>query len=151
MPVHLETLTVTNFTSKECPAMCQRLRASQPQPKQPLIFFGTLFGRPSPTRQCHARAVLKPQSSVLIIAERGEVKVVQNCAHASSAQVRKVHVLMLPSFMKGGDIFLLYLGFLNVAWVIRRPQACLQRCGVFFSHTPNEAKASAVMTSTISS
>ena len=25
---------------------------------------------------------------------------------------------MLPSFMKGGDIFLLYLCFANVAWVI---------------------------------
>ena len=57
---------------------------------------------------------------------------------------------MLPSFMKGGDIFLLYLCFSNVAWVMCRSQACLQRCGVFFSQTPNEAKASAVMTSTIS-
>ena len=34
------------------------------------------------------RAVLKPQSSVLIIAERGEVKVVKSCARARSAQVR---------------------------------------------------------------
>ena len=60
------------------------------------------------------------------------------------------HVLMLPSFMKGGDIFLLYLCFSNVAWVMCRSQTCLQRCGVFFSQTPNEAKASAAMTSTIS-
>ena len=36
----------------------------------------------------HMRAVLKPQSSVLIIAERGEVKVVKSCARARSAQVR---------------------------------------------------------------
>ena len=53
-------------------------------------------------------------------------------------------VLMLPSFMKGGDIFLLYLCFSNVAWVMCRSQACLRRCGIFFSQTPNEAKASAV-------
>ena len=36
----------------------------------------------------HLRAVLKPQSSVLIIADRGEVKVVKSCARARSAQVR---------------------------------------------------------------
>ena len=36
----------------------------------------------------HMRAVLKPQSSVLIIADRGEVKVVKSCARARSAQVR---------------------------------------------------------------
>ena len=36
----------------------------------------------------YVRAVLKPQSSVLIIAERGEVKVVKSCARARSAQVR---------------------------------------------------------------
>ena len=36
----------------------------------------------------HMRAVLKPQSSVLIIAEQGEVKVVKSCARARSAQVR---------------------------------------------------------------
>ena len=34
---------------------------------------------------------------------------------------------MLPSFMKGGDILLLYLCFSNVAWVMCRSQACLQK------------------------
>ena len=68
----------------------------------------------------HLRAVLKSQSLVLIIAERGEVKVVKSCARkerASAAQgTRKVTVPKgLPSFMKGGDIFLLYLCFSNVA------------------------------------
>ena len=36
----------------------------------------------------YMRAVLKPQSSVIIIAEQGEVKVVKSCARARSAPVR---------------------------------------------------------------
>ena len=79
-------------------------------------------------------------------------QVVRKCGprDAQGYSFEGFHVLMVPSFMKGGDIFLLYLCFSNVAWVFCRSQACLQRRGVFFSQTPNEAKASAVMTSTVS-
>ena len=47
-------------------------------------------------RQGHVRAVLKPQSSVYIFAERGEVKVVESCARARSAQVRPKGRARLP-------------------------------------------------------
>ena len=60
------------------------------------IRIACLLGRKS-CDFAHMRAVLKPQSSVLIIAERGEVKVVKSCARARSASAaqgtRKVTVL----------------------------------------------------------